>query len=395
MTTAQGSAAPQSRNVVICLDGTDNQFGRHNTNVVRVFQSLQHDPQRQIGYYDPGVGTIWESGTLSRVSQKIQMLLGMAFGLGVSRNVAQAYAFLMRHYRAGDGIFIFGFSRGALEARALAGLVHRCGLLDPQLTSLEDYALRLFKSPGNEAVLAEFKMTFSQQIEIDFLGLWDTVTSMGNVWSPIYWPFTTRNPSVKRVAHAIAIDERRSFFRQNRWTAVASQQVSEMWFAGVHSDIGGGYPASSGRLWAITLEWMMEHACKPLHPGDAALILDSVRWQEIKTAGRTDPAAPDYASEQHSSLTWGWKPLELVPKPYREEQTDGSYKTRVMLPALHGGFRGRPRKLHPGEHVHRSAIERFVARSDYRPPTLHEAGLTMPLAHAFLAGEAGSWIVPA
>jgi len=168
MNTGQHAEPPVSRNLVICLDGTDNQFGRHNTDVVRVFQSLARDPLRQIGYYDPGVGTIWESGTLSKVSQKVQMLLGMAFGLGVSRNVAQAYAFLMQHYRTGDNIFIFGFSRGALEARALAGLVHRCGLLEPQLASLEDYAHHLFKSPGNDSMLAEFKKTFRRSPKSSF-----------------------------------------------------------------------------------------------------------------------------------------------------------------------------------------------------------------------------------
>src|SRR5258706_6485220 len=100
------------RNLVVCLDGTDNEFAFHNTNVVRLFQALDRDTARQIAYYDPGVGTICEPGTLSRTSQKVQMLLGLAFGLGVTRNVTEAYLFLMESYQPRDSIFILGFSRG-------------------------------------------------------------------------------------------------------------------------------------------------------------------------------------------------------------------------------------------------------------------------------------------
>ena len=99
-------SAHVGRNLVVCLDGTDNQFGETNTNVVRVFQSLEQDAGRVLGYYDPGVGTIWEEGTIGRFQQKLQMVLGLAFGLGVTRNVAQAYQFLMRHHAAGDTIHI-------------------------------------------------------------------------------------------------------------------------------------------------------------------------------------------------------------------------------------------------------------------------------------------------
>src|SRR6476469_9948460 len=283
------------RNLVVCLDGTDNQFCATNTNVVRLFQALDQDPTRQLAYYDPGVGTIWEEGTLSRTYQKVQMVMGMAFGLGVTRNVGQAYAFLTRHHQVNDRIFIFGFSRGALEARALAALVHRCGLLQNHLSTLSPYAIRLSQTPGGDDVIREFQATFSRPAPVTFLGLWDTVTSMGNVWSPIHWPNTSYNPGVETVAHAIAIDERRAFFRQNRWRPSRGQTCSEVWFAGVHSDVGGGYPAHEGRLWAITLEWMMKRATA------AGLHLDEVRWRRVISAGEP-VSTPDYASGQHESL---------------------------------------------------------------------------------------------
>jgi uncharacterized protein (DUF2235 family) len=377
------------RNLVVCLDGTDNQFCATNTNVVRMLQSLAQDPQRQLAYYDPGVGTIWEEGTLSRTAQKVQMILGLAFGLGVTRNVAQAYEFLMRYHRPDDRIFIFGFSRGALEARALAGLIHRCGLLYEHLPSLTPYALRLFQTPGEFSVIDEFKATFSRRVDIGFLGVWDTVTSMGNVWSPIHWPNTAKNPSVEYVAHAIAIDERRAFFRQNRWSPTPRQVCSEVWFPGVHSDVGGGYPADDGRLWAIAFEWMAKHAEK------AGLDLDAARLQHALDVGSSasTKSEEDYASKQHDSLTWAWKPLELVPKFRRQQKAQAQWESHWILPARHAGFSGRPRTLKRGERVHRSAIQRFVARDDYRPATLTEAGMDADKARAFLATSAEEWIV--
>jgi uncharacterized protein (DUF2235 family) len=375
------------RNLVVCLDGTDNQFCATNTNVVRLFQALDQDPTRQLAYYDPGVGTIWEEGTLSRTYQKVQMVLGMAFGLGVTRNVGQAYAFLTRHHQMNDRIFIFGFSRGALEARALAALVHRCGLLQDHLSTLSPYAIRLSQTPGGDDVIREFQATFSRPAPVTFLGLWDTVTSMGNVWSPIHWPNTSYNPGVETVAHAIAIDERRAFFRQNRWRPSRGQTCSEVWFAGVHSDVGGGYPAHEGRLWAITLEWMAKHAMA------GGLRFDEDRWRSVMSAG--EPASvPDYASGQHESLTRAWKPLEFVPRFRNEQNAQGQWKKHLMIPARYGGTNGRPRELKPGERVHRSAIERFVARPDYRPATLIRAGLDDVSARAFLDTPNDEWIVP-
>jgi len=379
-----------SRNLVVCLDGTDNEFCLQNTNVVRMFQSLIRDPERQIPLYDAGVGTIWEPGTLSKASQKIQLWLGMAFGLGVTRNVAEAYAFLMNHHREGDRIFLFGFSRGALEVRALAALIHRCGLLEPQLGPLEPYAMRLFQTAGNNEVVSSFKETFSRDIGIEFLGIWDTVTSMGNVWSPVRWPHTTWNPSVKRVAHAIAIDERRAFFRQNRWSPADEQRVDEEWFAGVHSDVGGGYDPHKGRLWAITLEWMAAHA------REAELLFDDSKLQAALNLGRAEAGScPDAATDQNDSMSPFWKALELVPRRSRARRDDGTFdEERWMLPFRHSGFRGRPRRLSPGEKVHRSAIERFVARSDYRPETLTNAGLNLEVASTFLNTDQRAWVVP-
>ena len=376
------------RNLIVCLDGTDNQFSARNTNVVRLFQCLDRDPARQVAYYDPGVGTVWEPGTLSRTSQKIQMVLGLAFGLGVTGKVADAYVFLMQTYRPGDRVYILGFSRGALEARALAALIHRCGLLQAQLVSLQPYAMRLFEVPGNFPVVDSFRETFSHRVDITFLGIWDTVTSYGNVWSPIHWPNTANNPSVLNVAHAIAIDERRAFFRQNRWSPSPGQHVEEVWFAGVHSDVGGGYDVATGRLWAITLGWMLGHATR------AGLQFVDSAVETILSAGKT--ATPDAETGQHDSLTGVWKALECVPRRQRSRNADGSYgPPHWMIPALQAGFKGRPREIFAGERVHRSAIQRFAKLPGYRPETLLRAGLTPDGATSFLERPDDVWTVPA
>ena len=229
---------PLARNLVVCLDGTCNEFGAENTNVVRLYQALRSDSATQVCYYSPGVGTMGHPGAITHLAQKTTAMLGMAFGLGVTQNVIDAYRFLMANYRDGDRIYLFGFSRGALEARALAGLLYRCGLLDPELSALVPYAVRGYqtvdKKGDADRIAAEFQATFARPVRVRFLGLWDTVTSFGNVWSPIFWPNTTNNPGIDSVRHAIALDERRAFFRQNRWArgdATLGQDVRERSFA--------------------------------------------------------------------------------------------------------------------------------------------------------------------
>src|SRR4029077_13362949 len=118
------------KNIVICCDGTNNEFGRVNTNVVRLFQSLDlSDPEKQIGYYDPGVGTIAEPGAFSKLDKWLSRVFGLAFGRGLVGKVEGAYTFLMSRYEPGDRIYLFGFSRGAYTVRALAGVLHLLGLL--------------------------------------------------------------------------------------------------------------------------------------------------------------------------------------------------------------------------------------------------------------------------
>src|SRR5581483_9080737 len=117
------------RNVVLCCDGTANEFARDNTNVVKLYAMLQQDAASQITYYHPGLGTMEPAGVLTPWRRRMMMMLGQAMGYGLANDLRDAYVFLMNHFQPGDRVFLFGFSRGAYTARAVASLLHMYGLL--------------------------------------------------------------------------------------------------------------------------------------------------------------------------------------------------------------------------------------------------------------------------
>src|SRR5256885_8816208 len=119
-----------SRNIVICCDGTNNEFGTDNTNVVRLVQVCTHDVNTQVIYYDPGVGTLPEAGLMTRIGKSASELFDLALANTLLPKVQEAYTFLMNTWRKGDQVYLFGFSRGAYTVRVLAGLLHQLGLLN-------------------------------------------------------------------------------------------------------------------------------------------------------------------------------------------------------------------------------------------------------------------------
>ena len=138
----------RGKRIVLCFDGTANQIGAGNlTNVAKLFEMLEkNDPASQLSYYDPGVGTLAPG---SGVRRTLSLLVEQAIGLGLKDNVAQAYRYLMQHWRPGDSIYIFGFSRGSYTARALAGMLVRPGLMRPGSENLLGYAVEKYAIKGN------------------------------------------------------------------------------------------------------------------------------------------------------------------------------------------------------------------------------------------------------
>jgi uncharacterized protein (DUF2235 family) len=370
------------KNLVICCDGTNNQFGPENTNVVRLIQALVRDPARQRLYYDPGVGTLPEPGAWTALGKKISTVFGLAFGGGIFWKVQEAYKFLMDEWEPGDRVFVFGFSRGAYTVRLLAAVLHALGLLPRGNENLIPYVLRLFKGvPQGKSGPAvddyftlcdEFRRTFARVVpeephdrrfHVHFLGLWDTVSSVGWLWDPPAYPYTATNPSVDVAWHAISINERRWLFRQNRLHRAKTQELHEQWFPGVHSDVGGGYPEADGGLWRTPFGWIVSAAQA------AGLLVDAQRLHAVLT--RTLPPATPCEEPKHESLTAAWWPAEFLPKlQYRS-----ALERRV--PAI---GRGRYRRIEEGALIHACALHRLRNDDTYRP-----ANLSAPFVDAVCA----------
>src|ERR1700733_12705941 len=214
-----------AKNIVICCDGTGNEFGDHNSNVVKLYSVLIIDGKRQVGYYHPGVGTMGAPTAHNRISETWSVVMGLAFGAGLLANVGDAYRYLMNVYEDGDRVYLFGFSRGAYTVRALAGVIHMFGLLCPGNNGLIPYIIRLYaKRTRNAAgmkntfeVADGFKLTFCRDCPLHFVGVWDTVSSVGWIWDPLKLPYTGQNPEIVNGRHAVSINERRCYFRNNLW----------------------------------------------------------------------------------------------------------------------------------------------------------------------------------
>lgn len=354
-----------SKNLILCCDGTSNEFGRTNTNVVRLFQCLDRSPAAgQVAYYDPGVGTLATPTLATRTARALSRGIGLAFGAGIITNINEAICFLMQQYEQGDQVYIFGFSRGAYTARAIAGLLHKCGLPEAGAVNMLPYLIRMFRNTVDWDVSNSFKATFDRPCPVRFLGLWDTVSTIGWIYNPQHFPYTRTNPDVRIVRHAVALDERRCFYRTNLWgtqkhegTRPAQEQdANEVWFPGVHSDVGGGYPPKESMLWKYPFCWMVREA----QAAGIKFLPDRVsKFLEAKTSSGQDW----YCDDQHFSLRGLWWACEFLPKKYWDERYEPAcYRFRIPV--------GKCREVPNGALLHRSILDRIRARNDYRPKNL-------------------------
>jgi uncharacterized protein (DUF2235 family) len=336
-----------AKSIVICCDGTGNEFGGDcNSNVVKLYSTLIVD-ETQCGYYHPGVGTMGSPNARNWIEKHWSRIKGLAFGAGLLGNVADAYRYLMNVYAPGDKVFLFGFSRGSYTARALAGVLHMYGLLCPGNDGLIPYVVRMYARKSRKAagmthtlgVAEYFKATFSRDCPLFFAGLWDTVTSVGWIFNPVVLPFSARNPSMHTGRHAVSIHERRCYYRQNLWGApFEGQNIKQVWFAGVHSDVGGSYPESESGLSKVTLEWMLHEAAEAglkIDYNKAAVVLGKAPRPEPWTP---DYVEPDASGEMHHSLHGLWWLLEFLPHRYVDFKS-GSPVVRWRIPF------GAPRQI--------------------------------------------------
>ncbi len=345
-----------SKNIILCCDGTSNQFAANNTNVIKLYQALEHDPVQQATYYHPGLGTMEAVGALTSFTRKVTKILGLAVGYGLEDDVAHAYQFIMSAYAPGDRIFLFGFSRGAYTARAVASLLHMYGLIRPGNGDLIRYAIRMQAALSAEGVekaradevfkLAEgFRATFSSgPCETHFVGVWDTVSSVGWIANPVRLPFTADNPSIRIGRHAVSIDERRAFFRSNLWRPSSRggpTDLKQVWFAGDHCDVGGGYSEAQSRLSDLALSWMAREA------SNAGLLINLDRLPHVHTEGARDAfiALPP----AHEGIRGWWRLAEFVPKRHYDWSNERtSWRMNLF----------RRRTIPKGSLIHRSTFER-------------------------------------
>ena len=343
------------KNIVLCCDGTANEIADDRTNVFKLFYALSNNTADQVSYYHPGLGTMEAPGALTGFAKRITRLLGMAIGYGLEADVRDAYVFLMNTYVPGDKVFLFGFSRGAYTVRVVASLLHMYGLLPRGNDPLVPYAIRMMTADEDARFkLANvFKSTFSTECKPWFVGVWDTVNSVGWIENPLKVPFTANNPDIEIGRQAIAIDERRAFFRQNLWrvapgsaagAASGPKDLKQVWFPGVHCDVGGGYPEPTSGLSKIALEWMLAEAVPH------GLKIDKARTLRVlKRDGNTEYAAPDPNAQAHESLTPAWWVAEFVPKKHYDLSTGREGRQMNLF---------RRRTIPPGSSVHEAAYQR-------------------------------------
>jgi uncharacterized protein (DUF2235 family) len=251
-----------SKRIIFCADGTWDDAAKH-TNVYRFFKALSTTAE-QVAYYDDGVGS--DGLPLNR-------LAGGAFGAGLFQKIKDGYTKLAHVYEQGDEVFLIGFSRGAYTARCLAGMIAVCGLPTANFTDdMVNKAFDAYRDKNNrEHILAGLDKTCSLfNAKIAMVGVWDTVGSLGipaivGSVDPILCGFldTTLHPDVQNAYHALAIDERRLEFPATLWTGAApGQTLEQVWFCGVHCDVGGSYPddPDGTTLSDLTFAWMLSKA---------------------------------------------------------------------------------------------------------------------------------------
>ncbi|EED84510.1 predicted protein [Postia placenta Mad-698-R] len=391
-----------ARRLVVALDGTMNQFGLKNSNVVEIYARIIKG-EDQLTYYNSGIGTYatpsWRFG-LSFLKTRFDSHVDLAIAWWLSE-----------HYKDGDRIFLFGFSRGAYQARVLAAMIEEVGLIYPgneeqipfhdccwadaaNISAYELYAASAGAAEINSRMTARFKETFSRpKVKVHFIGVWDTVSSIGifrNKDKDL--PRTQKTHHICQFRHALALDERRVRFSPedvlriksprpsrkvnlsepqdvdgvivSRATEKSSREqkeqpgkqsegrkgvgeererVKEVWFAGCHSDVGGGNKQNEKLLMdEIPALWMANEA----QAEGLKLKISKFDWDDDKLQ---EPTPPD-------SLSLEWWPLELI--PFLSRRNDFPHPRRWILPHF-----GAHRFIYPGQKIHLSV----ALKGKYRP----------------------------
>jgi hypothetical protein len=356
-----------AKSIFLLADGTGNAAASpFKTNVWRLYQAIDQTQPDQIAFYTDGVGT---------ETFKPLRALGGAFGIGLARNVKELYQFLCRNYVLGDRIYLFGFSRGAFTMRILAGLIMRCGVVKATNEHLlTDYVEHAYSEYNLDAarratatrwqifglllLLPEVWQRFRNWImrrppppprptgplrfpgiqiqmypPIDFIGVWDTVDAYGMPIDAIklaidkwFCPMTLADRNfadgVRRACHALSLDDERPTFRPVLWSdpVVFPNRLTQVWFAGVHANVGGGYPDDG--LAYVALQWIVEEASRA-----GALFLPALRTD---ADGRVDAHGHQYDSRAGLAGYYRYGPRDVD-----DLSNDPAHGVTVAQPLVH------------------------------------------------------------
>ncbi|KAJ8503144.1 hypothetical protein ONZ45_g11119 [Pleurotus djamor] len=359
-----------ARNLVLSVDGTANQFGAKNTNVIEMHSRLVKD-RTQRTFYNSGIGT-YAKPTLFSFTYLKQFLfhtIDMAIAWNFERIVHEAYEWLSENYEPGDRIYLFGFSRGAYQVRVIAGMIHKVGLLHKGNKNQISFAYELYASvtdattrdrphastssttsPGSSTanehdLCAQFKRTLCHpDVRVHFVGAWDTVSSIGILRGQSLPETVTGMGHVCAFRHALALDEKRVKFQPEYVNGGLGPlpgdtgNVKEVWFPGTHSDIGGGNRLNANLSnFGPSLRWMMYEAMG----WGLRLTRYEGQWMVI---------------HPKESLKGVWNVFERLPIPSLSYVDKDSITWRP-----HGG---RGRRIQPGQLIHESVFNAYKISSD-------------------------------
>jgi len=329
-------------NIIVCADGTWNRPEEdleedYPSNVLKLARGIapEHGAERQHVFYDWGLGSYHGK------------LTSGATGRGIHKNIVDGYRYIVQNYNPGDRIYLFGFSRGAYTVRALSGLINNCGILKRADAPLIVEAFKIYKSPLSKnhpsgANATAFRGRHAHVARnIHFIGVWDTVGSLGIPFSLMglldshdEFYDTKMGSNVAIARHAVAIDEQRQDFEPTVWQPKSGVDMKQVWFAGVHADVGGSYPPDkrTGFMASdVPMGWMV---------------------REVKAAG--------LGVEGHleSTLTDG-----VRARLHKTRKHVYRLKRPLHRPLV---LDSTPMLIHP------SVKARYLADSDYRPKLLQE-----------------------
>ncbi|KAN0129047.1 Uncharacterized alpha/beta hydrolase domain (DUF2235) domain containing protein [Lactarius tabidus] len=389
------SSEGRRRRLVVAFDGTTNQFGPESSHVVEFYSRIVKSGD-QLSYYTSGIGSFVKPSSSARHARMwIKNKWAAALGLNFKSNLLAGYRFLSDKYERGDQIFLLGFSRGAYQARVLAAMITKVGLLRTGNNEQIPFAFEMYTdretskdipidSDHPERVettttAQEFKKAFCHDgVNIHFVGVWDTVSSVG-VFRNKYYPGAELAENICFFRHALALDERRVkyipeyIFAERKLFLVGEfgrPRCKEVWFRGFHSDVGGGNIKNiTSDNGAIPSRWM---AYEAMLAG-----LEMAPFRDVITAKNLEPKIGK------ESMTFLYALMEYVIPVKWENHTEtrppllefggcvpprASKKPRNAVDFSRALHCKRPRQIYDHQKLHSSVCYHKASKDESKSP---------------------------